>query len=196
MHAVEPMLEVARSHYATDPDLNRTILNSTSWVEANLAVELLAETTPDKALVTAANIRETIKELPRCPMAMSIDFEGLARIWDLKREGMGWTRSFEEPAGDYSIVLLGDGNFCYDIVVRTNGRTIMWMPENSRENFLNPEIVDLIIERPTVLKNVIDLVEAMGTPFYPAFYMSLEDWRQEYMQTVFEEVVDIFSRGN
>lgn len=187
------MLEEARPHFASDPDLSRVVLNATSWVEANLAVELLEESVPCRALVTAANIRETIKELPRCPMPMRVDFESLAKIWDMGREGMGWTKSFEDPAGDYSIVLLGDGNWCYDIVVRADGRSLMWMPGNSEEDFLNPDVIDLIMARPTVLRNVIDLVQAMGLSFYPKFYFSLEDWRQEYMQTVVEEVVRTFS---
>jgi len=187
------MLEDARSHYALDPDLGRVVLNATSWVEANLAVELLTETVPVKALVTATNIREAIKELPRCPTSMGTDFEGLARVWGMDREGTGWARTFTDAAGDYSIVLLGEGNYCYDIVVRANGRTLMWMPENREEDFLNPAIIDLIMERPTVLGNVIELLKAMGLPFYPRFYLSLEDWRQEYAQAVFDEVVADFA---
>jgi len=190
---VEPMLEDARSHYASDPDLNRVVLNATSWVEANLALELLTESLPEKALVTIANIREAVKELPRCPLSMSLDFDSLAQVWNLEREGMGWVRSFEDTAGNYSIVLLGEGNFCYDIIVRTDHRTLMWMPKSSEEDFLNPDIIDLIMERPTVLGNVVELLKAMGLPFYPTFYLSLEDWRQEYAQVIFDEVVQGFN---
>lgn len=194
MRAVEPLLVDARSHYETDRDLHRVVLNATSWVEANLAADLLAESIPEKALVTVANIREAIKELPRCPMPMSLDFEGLAAVWGLVREGSAWTRSFEDPAGSYAILLLGDGNYCYDIVVRTETQTLMWMPRNRDDDFLNPDVIDLMMERPTLLRNVIELLQAMGLPFYPSFYLSLEDWRQEYAQTMFEECVGLFSK--
>jgi len=193
VRAVEPMLKDARGHYAEDPDLHRVVLNATSWVEANLAVELLSESVPEKALVNAANIREAIKELPRCPMPMAIDFEGLARVWGMERLGSAWHRAFDDGDAAFSVLLLGEGNYCYDIVIRTRGRTIMWMPRNSEDDFLNPDIVDLIMERPAVLATVIDLLQAMGMAFYPTFYLSLEDWRQEYVQTMFDEVVDIFS---
>jgi hypothetical protein len=187
------MLEDARSHYASDPDLGRVALNATSWVEANLALELMAESVPEKALVTLANIREALKELPQCPLAMALDFDRLAEIWELDREGMAWVRSFADDAGMFSILLLGDGNYCYDIIVRTEARTMMWMPRCRDDDFLNPDIIDLVMERPAVLGNVVELLKAMGLAFYPTFYLSLDDWRQEYAQAVFEEVVEGFT---
>jgi len=190
---VGPMLEDIRPHYPADPDLVRVLLNSTSWVEASLAVELLAETVPERALVTATNIREAIKELPRCPMRMATDFERLSRVVSLERDGMGWSRIYEDAEGDYIIELLGDGNYCYDIVIHTDDGTLMWMPRSHQEDYLNPDVIDLIMSRPTVLRNVIDLLEAMGQTFYPIFYLSIEDWRQEYAETIFAEVVRVFS---
>lgn len=191
MVPLQPLLEEARSHYTCDPDLHHVVLNAASWVEANLAVELLAESVPEKALVTIANIREAIKELPRCPITMAGDFESLAQAWGLERDGSGWCRTFGEGDDSYSIVLLGEGNYCYDIMIRANGRTLAWMP-NDHEDFLNPDIIEIIIERPSVLGNVIALIQAMGLVFYPTFYLSLEDWRQEHAQAVFEEVLELF----
>jgi hypothetical protein len=190
---IEPLLQNAQPHYAADPDLHRIVLNAVSWVEANLAVDLLAESTSEKALVAVANVREAIKELPRCPLAMALDFEQLARVWELERVGNAWRRRFDDDEGGFEVLLLGEGNYCYDIVVRANGRTLMWMPKHSEFDFLNAEVVDLIMERPAVLKTVVDLTQAMGLAFYPTFYLSLEDWRQEYAQTMFDEVVDLFS---
>lgn len=189
------MLEEARCLYAADPELHRIVLNATSWVEANLAVELLSGEVPERALVTAANIREVIKELPRCPLAMAVDVETLGRIFGLERDGTGWQRTFADEAGEYTIVLLGEGNYCYDIVVRADERTLMWMPSNSEEDYLNPDVVDLIMERPTVLGNVVALAQAIGLPFYPTFYLSLEDWRQEYVQLAVDEVVSFLGDG-
>ncbi len=193
MRTLEPLLTGIRAYYETDADLIRIALNTTSWVEANLALQLLSESLPERALVNAANIREAIKELPRCPMAMAVDFERLAQIWHLEREGTAWSRSFSDPEGDYTIVLLGEGNHCYDIVVRTGYGPIMWMPEHSEEDFLHPDIIDLVMERPGVLGTVIDLLQAMGMAFYPMIYLSLDDWHQEYARTIVEEAVRLFS---
>lgn len=186
------MLEDIRPHYPADPDLVRVLLNSTSWVEASLAVELLAETVPERALVTATNIREAIKELPRCPMRMATDFERLSRVVGLERDGMGWSRIYEDTEGDYIVELLGDGNYCYDIVIHTDDDTLMWMPRSHQEDYLNPDVIDLIMLRPTVLRNVVELLDAMGQTFSPIFYLSIEDWRQEYAETIFAEVVQVF----
>lgn len=194
MLAVESLLADVRAHYAADPDLSRILMNATSWLEANLAVQLLADLVPERALVTAANIREAVKELPQCPLAMRVDLETLARVASLERDGMAWSRTYHDSEGDYSIALLGDGNYCYDIVVRTAAGTIMWMPADRECDFLNPEIVDLMMERPTLLGNVIDLLQAMGLTFYPSFYLSLDDWRQEYAAAVFGEIIEGFDR--
>ena len=192
MRATSRLIAEFRDHFEADPDLVRIALNSTSWAEASLAIELLGEEVPERALVTAANIREAIKELPRCPLPMPLDFETLARVWDLRREDNSWERTFDDSSGRYTIVLLGEGNYCYDIVVRTAERTLMWMPRDAEEDFLHPDIVDLVMERTTLLENVIDLAETMGLVFSPLFYLSLEDWRQEYATMIFGEVVAAF----
>ncbi|MRS11903.1 MAG: hypothetical protein EG823_02375 [Actinobacteria bacterium] len=194
MRAVELMLADIRSDYQTDSDLTRVLLNATSWFEASLAVGLLAESMPARSIVGFANVREAIKELPRCPMPMHVDLESLARIWNLEREDMAWSRSFDGPAGDYSIALLGEGNFLYDVVIRAGGRTLMLMPGNRAEDFINPEVIDLVMEYPEILGSLVDLTTAMSLPFYPMFYMSLEDWQQEYATAVFNEVIAGFDR--
>lgn len=194
MRPVEPMLTSLRPHYEADPDLARIMLNATSWFEASLALGVLADVLPPRALVTCANVREVLKELPRCPMPMSLDFESLARIWNLEREEHAWARRFEDAAGEYSIALLGDGNYLYDIVVRADERSLMLMPPDRTQDFVNPEVIDLMVERPAILSSVVDLTTAMGLPFYPMFYMSLEDWQQEYAAAVFGEIIEDFDR--
>ncbi len=194
MRPVEPILVAARPHFEADPDLTRILINATSWFEASLALGVLSDAMPMRALVNCANVREIVKELPRCPMPMSLDFESLARVWELERDEHAWVRRFESADGEYSIALLGDGNHLYDIVLRTNGRSLMLMPPDRSQDFVNPEVIDLVIERPTILASVVDLTVAMGLPFYPMFYMSLEDWRQEYATAVFNEIVDGFDR--
>jgi hypothetical protein len=194
MRPVEPILSSVRPHFEADPDLTRILINATSWLEASLALGVLSDQLPERALVTCANVREIVKELPCCPMPMSLDFESLARVWELERDEHAWVRRFEDVAGDYSIALLGDGNLLYDIVLRIDGRSLMLMPPDRSQDFVNPEVIDLVVERPTILASVVDLTVAMGLPFYPMFYMSLEDWRQEYATAVFSEIVDGFDR--
>lgn len=194
MRPVEPILSAVRPHFEADSDLTRILINATSWFEASLALGVLAEHLPARALVTCANVREIVKELPRCPMPMTLDFESLARIWGLEREEHAWARRFEDSAGEYSIALLGDGNYLYDIVVRTGERSLMLMPADRAQDFVNAEVIDLMVERPAILGSVIDLTMAMGLPFYPMFYMSLEDWHQEYAAAVFGEIIEDFDK--
>lgn len=194
MRPVEPILAAVRPHFDADPDLARILINATSWFEASLALGVLADELPVRALVTCTNIREIVKELPRCPMPMSLDFESLARIWGLEHDEHAWVRRFEDADGDFSIALLGDGNYLYDIVVRTEERPLMLMPPDRSQDFVNPEVIDLVVERPAILGSVVDLTVAMGLPFYPMFYMSLEDWHQEYATAVFGEIIDGFDR--
>ncbi|MHB1137244.1 MAG: hypothetical protein ACYC1X_10700 [Coriobacteriia bacterium] len=194
MRPVEPILSGLRPYFEANPDLTRILVNATSWFEASLALGVLADELPARALVTCANVREIVKELPRCPMPMSLDFESLARVWNLERDEHAWVRRFEHADGDYSIALLGDGNHLYDIVVRTGGRSLMLMPPDRSQDFVNAEVIDLMVERPAILGSVVDLTVAMGLPFYPMFYMSLEDWHQEYATAVFSEIVDEFDR--
>lgn len=194
MRPVQSMLVDIQSHYEADPDLARVVLNATSWFEASLALGVLGESIPARALVTCANTREVIKELPRCPLAMSVDLESLARMWSLERGGMSWTRWFGEGDDAYGIALLGEGNFLYDIVIHVDGRTLMMMPSDRTCDFVNPEFLDLALERPEILASIVDLTTTMGMPFYPMFYMSLEDWQREYATAIFGEVLEGFSR--
>lgn len=195
MQPISQLINSVRESYDSDADLMRTAINSTSWVEASLAVTLAGDSVSQRTLVTAVNLREALKELPRCPITMALDFETLARVWDLKRVGGAWERAFDDPDGGYTIILLGEGNYCYDLVVRTDGRTLMWMPIHPEEDFLSPDVVDLLVRRTTLLPTVIELNQAMGLPFSPLFYLSLEDWHQEYAETMFAEATGLFASG-
>ena len=191
MQPLTRLIGAIRAHYHNDPDLLRTVINSASWFEASLAMTLARDAICEKHLTYAANIRESIRELPRCPLTMPTDFETLAGIWALERAGHGWERECEDPDGCYTIVLLGEGNHCYDIVVRADGLTHMWMPFHEGD-YVNPVIIDLLFERVTLLPVIVELVAAMGLAFSPLFYLSLDDWHQEYAETMYGEVADIF----
>ena len=186
-----------RPYFATpDKDLLKVVLNAVSNAEANLALDLLIEKVPPKSLVTAANLREAIKDLPRCPIPMAVDFSTLARVWELERHDNSYVRAFEDPAGDYEVCLLGEGNMCFDIVVRTEDGMCMWLPDRPEEDFVDTDVMDLVMERQTLLRNVVDLVHAMGLPFSPTFYLSLEDWHLEYAESIFSEFDQAFRRAD
>jgi len=194
MRPVEPMLEILRPHYESDAELTRVMLNATSWFEASLALGVLADRMSPQVLVTCANVREIVKELPRCPLPMSVDLDLLTRVWGLEREKSAWVRRFDSPSGEYSVELLAEGNYLYDIVVRTGERAFMLMPHDRAQDFINPELLDLMVARPEVLASIVDLTTAMGLPIYPMFYMSLEDWQQEYAAAVFGEILEDFDK--
>ena len=189
--------ERIRPYFTTGhADMLRVMLNSTSNVEANLALQILLGHIPKKSLVTAANLREAIKELPRCPIPMAFDFDTLAGVWDLTPLGNSWKRTFKDPLGDYEIVLMGKVNYCYDIAILTEDGTALWSANDPKNDFINTPAIDLVMSRDTLLKTVVDLVQTMGLPFSPTFYLSLEDWHLEHAESIFAELENAFSRGH
>ena len=180
-----------RPYFSTsDAAMIKILLNSTSHAEANFALEVLKERIPERSLVTACNLREAIKDVPRCPIAMAVDFDQLTGIWELERVHNSWKRSFEDPGGDYDIYLLGEGNQCYDIAVRSESGTALWLPLDPEEDLIAQRAMDLVMSRETLLRNVVDLTQAMGLPFNPTFYLSLHDWHLEYAGNIFRELDD------
>lgn len=184
-----------RPYFATsDKDMLKVVLNSTSHAEANFAIEVLSDKIPKRSLVTACNLREAIREIPQCPTAMAVDFAQLSRIWEMERVGNCWSRSFEDPCGDYDIALIGEGNHLYDIAIRTEAGTTMWLALDPTEDLVSQRAMDLVMARETLLRTIVDLVQAMGLPFNPTFYLSLEDWHLEYAGAIFEELDDLIPR--
>jgi hypothetical protein len=48
--------------------------------------------------------------------------------------------------------------------------------------------MEAVMRHETLLKNVTELIKAMGLPFNPTFYLSLEDWHLEYAGLIFDEL--------
>lgn len=185
-----------RPYFATsEADMLKIVLNSTSNAEANFAIDVLKDRIPSRSLVTACNLREAIKDLPRCPIAMAVDFEQLERIWEMERVENSLCRSFDDPGGAYDIVLLGQGNLCYDIAIRTQATTVLWLALDPGEDLISHKAMDLVMSHETLLRNVVDLEQAMGLPFNPTFYFSLEDWHLEYAGTIFSELDDLLPKA-
>jgi hypothetical protein len=184
-----------RSYFGTsDADMLKIVLNSTSHAEASFAIEVLRDRIPEKSLVTACNLREALKELPRCPITMAVDFEQLARIWELSRVDNCWERSFSDPGGDYDVILIGEGNAVWDLAVRTEASTVLWLALDPDEDVISTGAIDLVMSRETLLRNIVDLVHDTGLSFNPNFYFSLEDWRLEYAGGIFDELNDLLPR--
>lgn len=183
-------LSQLRPHYTdSNRDLFRVLLNSTSAAEANLALSLLSETVPEKPLVTAANLREVLRALPSSPFAMRVDEATLARTALLERRIAAFGKQL--PDG-IEIVVTTAGNLVLDLIIKHRGEKYFWTPIPMNDDYVNPQIVDLLVESTWLLDEIIEIVKCMGLVFNPKFYLSLEDWHMEYAQDVFEGLGDLF----
>jgi len=57
---------------------------------------------------------------------------------------------------------------------------------------VNPPVLDLLVNSPCLLGEVIELVRGMGVVFNPKFYLSLEDFYLEYASDAFDAIEDMF----
>jgi hypothetical protein len=193
VNAVQKGLKSLRRHYASDDkDLLRIVLNADSMFEANLAVGVLKESIPEKPLVTAVNVREVFHDLPTCPFTMGVDLETLARVAKLEGSGNTYRRHFRDRDGDWELLVLGDGNLCFDAAVVAEGVKVPWTAMPGYDDIVNQEFVDLVLSRKTVLKEIVGFVQDSGVPFAPTFYMSMDDWNLEYVEDVLADMTKLF----
>jgi hypothetical protein len=182
-----------QAHYrGSDREFLRVLLNSRSAAEANLALGLLRDAMPEKALVTAINLREILRDLPACPFAMAVDIDTIARVANLTRDRGAYERSFADAGGDFDLVVIGEGNLCYDLIVRSGERNIFWTPHPHVDDIVHPLMLDPIMRHETLLRRVIELVKDMGMVYSPTFYLSLEDWLLEYAEDTMDDLRRIF----
>ena len=193
VNAVQKGLKSLRRYYASDDkDLLRIVLNADSMFEANLAVGVLKESIPEKPLVTAVNVREVLHDLPTCPFTMAVDLETLARVAKLEGSGNTYRRTLRDRDGDYELLVLADGNLCFDAALVADGVKIPWTSMPGYDDIVNQEFVDLVLSRKTVLKETVTFVQDTGIPFSPTFYMSMDDWNLEYVEDVLADMTKIF----
>lgn len=179
-----------RAHYTGDSrDLLKVLLNSTSATEANLAIEVLAETVPEKTLVAAANLREVLRAMPSTPFSMRVDEQVLARTAGLERNMAAMSKRLDCGA---ELAVTTAGNLVLDIIVKHDDRKSFWNPVPVTDDYLNDDVLDQVVETDGVLDAVIDLVNCMGCVWNPKFYLSLEDWHLDYAADVFEGLGDLF----
>jgi hypothetical protein len=156
------------------------MLMAASDLEARIALGMLKLYVPDRQLVTAINLREVLRELPRTPMPVAVDMEALGRIARMTKAKNAYERRFADRLGDFSLVVLGEGNMCYDIVVRAEDSTAYWSPDPSDDDFLSSKALQLMLSRDSLLDRMIELTQSMGLVFNPPIYHSLREWMMEH----------------
>lgn len=184
-------LSQLKTHYNPQTkELLGVLLNSTSAAEASLALEGLKGLAPEKALVTACNLREVLQAVPPSPFVMSTDEETLARVADLKRDIAALGKTL--PDG-IEVCITTAGNLVLDLIVRTaDGQKLFWTPIPVELDFINPHIVGLLMDSPYLLDEIIEIIKSMGVVFNPKFYLSIEDFRLEYAAASFTALDDLF----
>ena len=178
MLALASSLARLRPYYIDqDRDLFRVLLNSTSAAEASLALQVLASTVPEKTLVTTCNLREVLRTMPVSPFPMRVDEQVLTQTAGLMKQ----TAALGKTLGDgLELVVTTAGNLVLDVIVKNGTAKHFWTPVPVVEDFVDPEIVDLLIESDYLLDSAVDLVKCMGVVFNPRFYLSLDDFTLEY----------------
>jgi len=183
-------LKHLRPYYNEDTrELFGVLLNATSAAEANLALQVLEKTVPYKSLVTACNLREILRALPCSPFMMHVDEDLLCRTARLERQMAALKKSLP---GEIELVVTTAGNLVLDIIVKHGDEKYFWTPIPIVDDYVNPDVVELVVTSDTLLDEVIELVKCMGVVFNPKFYLSLDDFHMEYAADVFEGIDELF----
>jgi hypothetical protein len=186
------LLELRVRAESEDGSLIRAVINSTSATEVGVAVGLLCDVVSRRTLVSALNLREILAELPSAPFMMAVDFAGLARIESLERRGQSWVKLLGEGPAAPEIEIIGQGNLCYDMVVRVGERSSFLKPAPVGADFIRPEALELCLEDEDLLRGVIELTRSMGVVQNPRFYITVEDWQMEHAEESMRGLSDLF----
>jgi hypothetical protein len=184
-------LSQLQTHYnPRNPRAARRVVELGISRRSESGLEGLKGWSPASALVTACNLREVLQAVPPSPFVMSTDEVTLARVADLKRDIATLAKTL--PDG-IEVCVTTAGNLVLDLIVRTaDGEKLFWTPIPVELDFINPQIVSLLMESPYLLDEVIELVKSMGVVFNPKFYLSIEDFRLEYAAAAITAIDDLF----
>jgi hypothetical protein len=183
-------LQQIRPHYTPETkELYKIVLDATSVVEANIALDLLQQSVPKKALVTAINLREVFKALPPSPFAMAVDEHTLIKVAGLTKELAVLKKTTTDG---YEIVITTAGNLVLVLIVKRNGQKYFWTPVPVTSDFVNPALIPHLIKSDELLDEIVELIKAMGIVFNPTLYLSLDDWHLEYAQETMDGLGDLF----
>lgn len=179
-----------RPHYDEDTRyLFQVLLTATSIVEANIALDLLTKSVPDKALVAAVNLREAIKSIPATPFRMAVDEQTFMRVGGMVKDLASLTST--TPDG-YSVVVTTAGNLVLDLIIKYEGEKYFWTPIPRTEDLVEPELVMHLIDSEHLFKGVVDVIKSMGVVFNPTLYLSIDDWHLEYAREAIEGLDGLF----
>jgi hypothetical protein len=183
-------LRAIREHYRGETqDLMRIVLNATSVTEANLALQLLSESVPEKVLVATCNLREVLASLPSSPFSMRVDEPTLARTAGMEKRVAAMEKTLSDGL---RLILTTAGNLVLDVIIKRDDEKWFWNPVPVTDDYVTDGILDTLIESDVLLDEMLELVNCMGVVMNPKFYCSLEDWHFEYAADVFEGIGDIF----
>lgn len=183
-------LEHIRPYYSEDTRyLFHVLLNATSVVEANIALDLLSKSLPERALVSAVNLREVLKSLPPSPFTMAIDEQTLLRVTGMTKDLAVFKK---ETADSFEVIVTTAGNLVLDLIIKRGSDKYFWTPVPITTDFLNPALLPHLITSDFLLQEVIDLAQAMGVVFNPTLYLSLDDWHLDHARETMEGLGDLF----
>lgn len=179
-----------RPHYDEDTRyLFQVLLGATSVVEANIALDLLTKSVPDKALVAAVNLREAIKAIPSTPFRMAVDEQTFMRVGGMVKDLA--SLKCATPDG-YQIVVTTAGNLVLDLIVKCDCDKYFWTPIPRTDDYVEPELIEHLIESEYLFAGVVDVIKSMGVVFNPTLYLSLDDWHLEYARETIEGLDGLF----
>ena len=182
-----------RQLHATDTGvLLNAVTNATSLTECGFAIELLRDRLPERTIVGALNLRETLDELPSTPFAMPMEFERLARVADLACRRTSWIQSGSGPDGAFELELLGQGNLVYDLVLHHGDDRAFFKPGPVGGTLITPLALDLVMRCDGLLRAIVELTKSMGVVYNPHFYMKIEEWQFEHARDSLGELSDLF----
>jgi len=190
--AASALADLASRVATEDGLLIRTVVNATSTTEAGFAVGLLGEVIPRRSVVAALNLREILREIPESPFTMCTDFDTLSRVAGLERRAQSWVKRLGTGDGAPEIEVLGQGNLCYDVVVRLGERSSLLKPGPVNGDYVKAEALELLLENEDLLREVIELTQDMGVVHNPRFYMTVEDWQIEHAAESMAGLADLF----
>ena len=142
-----------RQHYGPDTKyLFQVLLASVSVVEANIALDLLLKSVPERSLVTSINLREVLKSLPSSPFPMAVDEATLLKVAGLEKHLAALSTS--TPDG-YDVVVTTAGNLVLDLIIKSAEEKYFWTPMPRTNDFICPALMDHLIGSEYLLETVI-----------------------------------------
>lgn len=191
MVAITRSLPLLQEYYEQAPELFSAVLNARSQFEANLALDVMRETLPERVLVASVNLREVLAALPTYPCTMALDDHTLAKAAGFKKDRAMY-RKRVKGARAFALAISTAGNFVFDLIIEVDGHSLLWVPPDPTTDVINPDLVPYLVRDDKLIRAIIELANDMGVVFNPRFYLSLDDWNMEHCQQALLDVQSLF----